>query len=161
MKKFKNIFLFSTIILFFIACEEKSKSGISKMHWDRDSCERCVMVISEKGYAVQIQNPATKENYKFDDIGCAVLWFKETNKDWFDKATILVKDEKSKDWINARLASWTNGNITPMNYGLAAYTKNTFPQSKKSLTFKEAIELIYKQDKEDKLRRKHKLHNKG
>jgi nitrous oxide reductase accessory protein NosL len=161
MKKLSTFLLLFISIIFFIGCEKENDNGLAKMHWDRDMCERCVMVVSEKSYAVQIQNPTTKQIHKFDDIGCAILWFEETNKNWFDQADIWVKDEKSHEWIDAKSAMWTFGNITPMNYGVAAYTKETFPKEKNNLSFKEAIELIHKQDKEDKLRRKHKLHNKG
>lgn len=161
MKKFKTLFLISMISLFFVACEKKSTNQFAKMHWDRDACERCVMVVSEKSYAVQIQDPTTKRHYKFDDIGCAILWFKESQKNWFDNAIIWVKDEKSKEWIDARQAFWTNGNITPMNYGLAAYTVNTLPKDKEKLTFIQAIESINIQDEQDRLRRQHQLHKKG
>ncbi len=160
MKKF-NILLLLFIGLLFIACEKKDKSGLAEIHWDRDACERCVMIMSEKGYAVQIQNPVTKQNHKFDDIGCAVLWFNENKKDWFDTALIFVKDEKSQKWIDARAALWTFGNITPMNYGLAAYLQSTFPKEKKSLNFNQAIEIIQSQDEQDRIRRQHKMHNKG
>ncbi len=160
MKKFNTLsFLF--IALLFIACEKKENNGLSTVKWDRDMCERCVMIISEKAYAVQIEHPTTKKKYKFDDIGCAVLWFKESKQNWFNQANIWVKDEKSKSWINARKALWTYGNITPMNYGLAAYVKETIPKDKKVLDFTKAINIINEQDKEDRLRRQHRLHNKG
>jgi len=161
MKKFKTSLLLFAVCFLFIACEKENDRGLTKIHWDRDSCERCVMIMSEKSYAVQIQNPTTNQKHKFDDIGCAVIWFKENKKDWFDTAIIWVKDQKSQEWINARTASWTHGNITPMDYGLAAYINETFPKDKKILSFKNAIEIINKQDKEDRLKRQHKIHNKG
>lgn len=161
MKKFNLFLLFTALIFLFTACEKKVDNGLAKIHWDRDTCERCVMVMSEKSYAVQIQNPTTKQKFKFDDFGCAVLWFKETNKNWFEEAVIWVKDKKSQKWINARTASWTYGNITPMNYGFAAYTQNTIPINRKIMNFDEAILIIENQDKEDKLKRQHKMHKKG
>ena len=161
MKKFNSFLLLFTVLFLFTACQKKDDNGLAKIHWDRDTCERCVMVISEKNYAVQIQNPVTKQKHKFDDFGCAVLWFKDNSQDWFEKATLWVKDEKTKTWIDARSALWTYGNITPMNYGLAAYTKETFPNEKKVLNFDEAITIINTQDKEDKLKRQHKMHKKG
>jgi len=162
MKKLsKYLFLSIAIIFVLTACEKKQDNALAKMHWDRDACERCVMIISEKGFAVQIENPTTKQKHKFDDIGCAVLWFKDNNQDWFEKANIWVKDEKEKEWINARTALWTNENITPMNYGLAAYSKQTLPQGQKSLNFEEAVQIINQQDHEDRLKRQHKMHKKG
>lgn len=161
MKRFYSfLFLFITVFLL-TGCEKETNNGLAKIHWDRDTCERCVMVISEKGYAVQIENPVNKQKHKFDDMGCAVIWFKQNNYTWFDSAIIWVKDENSKTWINARTALWTTQNITPMNYGLAAYTKETFPLNKKSLNFYEAVETVYNQHSQDNLRRQHQMHNKG
>ena len=161
MKKFKLLLFLSSIVFLFVACEKKISDGLAKIRWDKDSCERCVMVMSEKGFAVQIENPTSKQKHKFDDIGCAVLWFKEHNQNWFKESKIWVKDQKSLDWIDARSALWTYGNITPMNYGLAAYTQKTLPKDKKSLNFEDAIILINKQDHKDKLSRQHKMHKKG
>jgi len=161
MKKFSSLVILFLVAFLFVACQKKENNGLAKVHWDRDNCERCVMVISEKQYAVQIQNPLSKQMHKFDDIGCAVLWFEETQKDWFDKAVIWVKDAKNQDWIDARTASWTYGNITPMNYGLAAYSKQTHPAGKKALNFIEATDIINKQDKQDRMKRQHKMHSKG
>jgi len=168
MKKFSAYFIVIFLASFLLtACEKENDKGFAKIHWDRDTCERCHMVMSEKSYAVQIENPITRQKHKFDDIGCAVLWFAEYQQDWFETANIWVKNEKTQEWINAKTAFWTKNNITPMNYGLAAYTKDTFPQGKKSLSFITAVDMIKQQDHADRLNRKkkihgmHDMHNKG
>ena len=32
----------------FLACEKKAETGVAEVHWDRDMCSRCVMVVSDR-----------------------------------------------------------------------------------------------------------------
>jgi len=129
MKKFS--FLFLTLFLFFgfSGCEKKSIAGVQKMHWDRDMCERCKMAISERKFAAQIIAPKTGKAYKFDDLGCAVLWLKEEKIPWADQAIIWITDAKTGTWMDARKAKYIEGAITPMAYGFAAYSDATLPKA--------------------------------
>jgi len=68
----------------FLGCEQKPTNGPAKIHWDRDMCDRCVMVLSDRKNTLQLQNPTTKKIHKFDDIGCMVLWFEE------EKSTLKI-----------------------------------------------------------------------
>lgn len=105
------------------------------MHWDRDMCERCKMAISERKFAAQIIDPKSGKNYKFDDIGCAVLWMDETKVPWKAQAIIWITDAKTGEWIDARKAKYTDSAITPMAYGFAAYTEKTLPRGAQVLDF--------------------------
>lgn len=136
--------LFSFFILFiFIGCQDKSsQNGLKKMHWDRDICERCKMIISERKFAVQIIDPNTNKHYVFDDLGCAVLWFGESNLNWFEEAKIFIADAVSSKWINAREAIYIADTLTPMGYGLSAYSKETIIENSKPLNFEQAVEKI-------------------
>jgi nitrous oxide reductase accessory protein NosL len=137
MRRF-NFLLFFVGILFFVGstgCEKKQKGVAEQMHWDRDMCERCKMAISERKFAVQIVDPKTDRHYKFDDIGCAVLWMDEEKIPWKDGAIIWITDAKSGKWIDARKARYVAGAITPMAFGFAAYTEETLPQGAKVLDF--------------------------
>lgn len=159
MKDFK-IFNFLILILITLAlssCSEKNPEDMHKIHWDRDMCERCQMVISEKHFAVQIINKKTHKAHMFDDIGCTVLWFKEENHKWFKEAKIWIADAKNGDFIDAREASYTKGNLTPMGYGLKAYSKDTIPKDKEVLSFLQAVENIKKQDELYQKRKKEVL----
>ena len=143
MKKFNYFFWLLFLILSFIGCE-KNSSGIAKMHWDRDMCERCKMAISDRKFAVQIINPKTGKVYKFDDIGCAVLWLKEEKIPWANEAKIYVTDAKSGKWINAKSAKYADDLITPMAYGFGAYSKDTVPKDKKLYDFNYTKAKIFK-----------------
>ncbi len=123
---FKNIFKLLgllSLVLLLSSCEKKISHDHQEMHWDRDMCVRCKMVISERNHAAQVVNLETGQGYKFDDIGCAILWFKEENISWKDSAKIWITDVKTSKWIDARTAFYDNDHITPMAYGFSANEK--------------------------------------
>ena len=125
------------------SCSKKSYDNeAAKMHWDRDMCERCKMAISERKYAVQVVDPKTHKVYKFDDIGCTVLWFDEEHISWKDQAKIWITDAKTGEWIDARTAKYTDDSITPMAYGFAAFTDKTFPKGHKEYAYDYAVKKI-------------------
>lgn len=125
--------------------EEKSKTAAVKMHWDRDMCVRCVMVISDRKNAAQVRNPKNGKTYLYDDIGCVILWFKEEKIAWKDEAVIWVTDVKTGEWINARTAFYDTENITPMGYGFSAHkTKDTIEQGQEIIDFAEVTRRVIK-----------------
>ena len=80
--------------------------------------------------------------YKFDDIGCAVVWL--DGQPWKDDARteIWVTDQHSGEWIDARLASYVTGKVTPMDYGLGAQRE----ASPGAMNFNGAVEQIHAVD---------------
>ncbi len=129
-------------------CSKKSYDNqAAKMHWDRDMCERCKMAVSERKYAVQVIDPQTHKVYKFDDIGCAVLWFDEEHIPWKDQAKIWITDAKIGEWIDARTAKYTDDSITPMAYGFAAFSEATFPQGHKVRDYGYVVKKIFEIEK--------------
>lgn len=104
-------------------CDTKIDLEPKKIHWDRDMCERCKMVLSDRKFSAQAINPDNGRKYVFDDIGCVILWFKENNISWKDRAVIWVNDAKTGELIDARKAFYDALNITPMAYGFGAHTK--------------------------------------
>ena len=151
-RNFLGIFAILSISLF-SGCEKRKKGEVEEIHWDRDMCERCKMVVSERKYAAEIINPKNGKVYKFDDIGCAVLWLDEEHILWKKEAKIWVTDAKTGKWINARTAKYTDDSITPMAYGIAAFDDKTFPKGHKVLNFKEVVELIKKIEAKNNERR--------
>ncbi len=143
MKRFSLILLTGLFVLFgFSGCDKKPVGAAAQMHWDRDMCERCKMAISERRFAAQVIDPRTGKVYKFDDLGCAVLWMDEEKIPWREKAILWITDAKTGEWIDARKALYMEGAITPMAYGLAAYSKKTLPKGTRPVDFKTAIERI-------------------
>jgi len=113
------------LVLFFFGfggCEKQDPTAVHKLHWDRDMCERCKMVVSERHHAVQVIDPKGHA-HMFDDIGCTVLWLDEEKIPWAERAKIWITDADSGKWIDARTAFYDAYNITPMAYGLGAHEK--------------------------------------
>ena len=131
MRYMARFLLFSLFFLLsFSACEKREAGAPEEMHWDRDMCERCKMAISERKFAAQIINPQNGKVYKFDDIGCAVLWMDETQIPWREQAIIWVIDASTGKWIDAKKAHYSDDSITPMAFGFAAYSDKTAPKGK-------------------------------
>ena len=121
------------------------------IRWGEDTCARCDMSIVDAYHAVEIINPTTKKVYKFDDIGCAVLWlYKEHKFKWAKKAVIWVTSAKNGAWIPAKSACWVSGQITPMGFGFGAY-KEKPKQYKKCIPWKQLVKEIFaKEEKFEK-----------
>ncbi|HHO65927.1 MAG TPA: hypothetical protein ENJ71_05360 [Epsilonproteobacteria bacterium] len=133
-----KIFFFSLLLVVgFGGCEKKQISTeLQEVHWDRDMCERCKMVTSDRHHTVQVINPKTGKAHMFDDIGCALLWFKEENIAWEDQAKVWITDNETGKWIDARTAYYDAGNVTPMAYGFAAHEhKKSIQEGKEVISY--------------------------
>ena len=120
----KTFLLSLLLVSTFTGCEKKQiTTEMHEVHWDRDMCERCKMVTSDRHHSVQIINPKTGKAYMFDDIGCMFLWFDEEKITWKDQAKVWITDVDTAKWIDAREAFYSFGNVTPMAYGFAAHSK--------------------------------------
>ena len=141
-----NLFFISLIILVTLTgCEKKISTQLQDIHWDRDMCERCKMVVSDRRHTVQVINPADGRHYMFDDIGCTVLWFKDEKITWEDQAKIWITDFTSGKWIDAKIAYYESANITPMAYGFAAHESlGTVQEKNNSIDFKMMSQKIIK-----------------
>ena len=139
---FRYIFIVVILLLSVAACNDK-QTGPADVKWDRDSCSRCQMMLSERNFSAQVRVfPEGKRSrvHKFDDIGCAVLWLDKQQAYKADSKTeIWVNDYKTREWINARQAWYIKDEITPMGYGLGAQLQ----QADGALNYDEAIKHIY------------------
>jgi hypothetical protein len=120
MRKFSYLF-FLFLAFTFLGCEKKITTELHDVHWDRDMCERCAMVVSDRKHTAQVINPIDGRSYMFDDIGCWVLWVQENQISWEKEAVIWITDGNTGEWINARTAFYSTENITPMAYGFMAH----------------------------------------
>jgi len=140
MKKIKLI-IAPFILILSLGCESKTDSGIAKIHWDRDMCARCVMVVSDRHNTVQLQNPITKKQHVFDDIGCMAIWFSNTKPSFKDSVKIWVNDASNGEFIDARTAFYTTKNITPMSFGFSAYKlKPAIKEDVEVISYDEVVE---------------------
>ena len=148
MRLFKYHFLVIGILLSFSACEREVSNDLKTVHWDRDMCERCKMVVSDRTHAVQVIDPQSGRSHMFDDIGCTVLWFDDEKIAWASSAKIWITDVITGKWIDAREALYDTNNITPMAYGFAAHENNsTIKAGEEIVDFTEATRRIFEIEK--------------
>jgi len=146
MKKLFFLLGLSVTLLNFVGCDKKPISTQAReVHWDRDMCTRCAMVVSDRNNTTQAINPANGKVYMFDDIGCMVLWFDNENIKWKDKAVIWITDATTGKWIDARKAFYDTENITPMAYGFCAHkSKDTIAQGQEIIDYDEVVKRVKK-----------------
>ena len=127
--------------LILLGCSEPA-SGPVEVKWDRDSCERCRMVLSDRNHSAQVRGgPENGKSrvYKFDDFGGAVLWL--ADKPWKDdaKTEIWVNDHRDGRWIDARKAWYISGQVTPMEFGLGAQDSEV----ENGMNYADAVDYIH------------------
>ncbi|MEJ1298746.1 MAG: hypothetical protein RPU64_11535 [Candidatus Sedimenticola sp. (ex Thyasira tokunagai)] len=131
------------LLLLLSACSGDPGTGAKEVKWDRDACERCRMVLSDRVHSAQVRfypvGGKRSKELKFDDIGCAALWLEDKPFKDDSKTEIWVTDHRSGDWIDARKAHYVKGHLTPMEYGLGAQLTAT-PDS---LDYSQALEDIH------------------
>jgi nitrous oxide reductase accessory protein NosL len=153
MNVVKLLFI-SLLLLGINGCEKKKiTTALHEVHWDRDMCERCKMVTSDRHHAVQVINPKDGKSYMFDDIGCALLWFDDEKIQWKDEAKIWITDVDTKEWIDARTAYYDADNITPMAYGFAAHASKE--HLKNPIVYKALFKKVLEIEQKNNNRRAH------
>lgn len=95
-------------------------TGPEAVAWERDACEHCRMIISERQFATELRS-AKGRLYKFDDVGCAVHWAKRQGWSEADVAEFWVMSyDDGATWLDARKAFFLVNVRSPMNYNFAA-----------------------------------------
>lgn len=138
------------------ACSENG-TGPVEVKWDRDACERCRMVLSDRYHAAQIRGgPAGKKArvYKFDDIGGAIVWLQD--KAWKDDTgtELWVNDYRDGRWIDGHRASYVSGQRTPMDFGIGAQDDAT----EGGMTFQQARHHVLEIESQRQLKINNKTH---
>ena len=137
----RRILLLAVFIVFITACGDNIQTGPVDAKWDRDACERCQMMLSDRNFSAQVRVfPPNKRSkvYKFDDLGCAVLWLDQKEFKDDPNTEIWVNDYKTRNWIDAKKAWYIKDEISPMGYGLGAQSQAAagaldFSQAKKHI----------------------------
>jgi nitrous oxide reductase accessory protein NosL len=99
------------------SCGGEPESGPGPVAWDRDECEHCRMLLSDRSFATQLR---TRDGrlHRFDDVGCALLWAHEHASE--EPSEIWVRDMDASGWLDAREARFVEGQRSPMGYGYGA-----------------------------------------
>jgi hypothetical protein len=56
--------------------------GMAEIKWDRETCPRCSMVISDRRFAAELRGGPKDTVVKFDDIGCFTFWVRDKIKEY-------------------------------------------------------------------------------
>ena len=134
----RKLLLMITTLLVTLSCSQQ-ETGPVEVKWDRDGCERCRMVLSDRYHAAQLRSGEEGKKskvFKFDDLGCAVIWLQD--KPWRDNAEVWVNDFKTGEWLDARKSYFISGQITPMEFGLGAQAM----ASDQALNFEQTVKYI-------------------
>jgi copper chaperone NosL len=118
------------------ACGQKGDwpEGMVEIKWDRDTCVRCNMVISDRRFAAEMRGGEKNTVFKFDDIGCLAFWLRDKAQQFpwiLEPATRLWVAEytgkagETGRWLDARSAQYLGGRVSPMGYNYAA---GAYPQ---------------------------------
>jgi copper chaperone NosL len=103
-----------------VACPQSPTTGPGEIKWDRQTCERCQMVISERRFAAQTRKTGERRTYAFDDVGCALLWLDQQGVVDLDSSQeVWVHDAAGEHWVDGHSAHFDEGHHTPMGYGFA------------------------------------------
>lgn len=119
-RRFRHGFAALLGIAFLAACQKDPGTGPAQVKWDRDTCERCRMAVSDRKYAAQVRGGPKRRVFQFDDIGCAVFWLKDQPWAAAPETEIWVTDYRSGKWLDATKACYVGGKTTPMYYGFGA-----------------------------------------
>ena len=58
--------LLSVLFIFVIGCAPEDVTGPGEVRWDRETCERCSMALSDRSFAAQVRGaPAEKRTACF------------------------------------------------------------------------------------------------
>ena len=117
-----GLFLLTPMAASLQACGRSTwPEGMVEIKWDRDTCTRCKMVISDHRFAAEARSPQG-EVFKFDDVGCLAFWLK--GQAWAKEARLWVADasvaSSEASWLDATQANYVSGKRSPMGYNFAA-----------------------------------------
>jgi len=129
-------------------CSAQEATGPAEVRWDRETCTRCAMALGDRLSAAQVRGAAAGQPtrvYKFDDIGCAVIWL--DSQAWKDDARteIWVTHRATGQWLDARLASFIPGVRSSMGFGLGAQSE----PAPEAMDFERARQYIYTVEKRE------------
>lgn len=126
-----------------VGCDKSVNLDPVNPAWDRDTCTRCNMLISDHHFTAQIVNPQTGDHFSFDDLGCALDWLNKTHPTWAKDALIYATDAQGEGWVNIQKGVIATPFVTPMSFGLGVVASaDKLPTDKKVVTLEEAQALV-------------------
>jgi hypothetical protein len=98
-------------------------TGPVPVPFDRVRCARCGMLVSDPGFAGQIQTSDGQVLY-FDDPGCVLLHAHEHSP---EELTLYFRHMTEDRWLTVDEVRFVPAESTPMEYGLGAAMRGITP----------------------------------
>ena len=102
------------------ACKEQTE-GPEDIHWGRETCAICGMIISDARFAAEVRGGPDRALIKFDDVGDAVHWL--SVQPWKNEENVefwVMDSNTGADWLEARNVFYHTDAVSPMDYGYRA-----------------------------------------
>lgn len=120
------------------ACSGKINTDAKDPKWDRDVCEACKMLVSDKHFTAQMVDSSTGKRYYFDDLGCLFNWLAKQKPEVASRAVFYATDAKSGKWVDVNKGVIAETFVTPMSFGFGVFaSEKDVPADKKILTVDE------------------------
>ena len=122
-KQSRSLYLLVACLLLLAGCGAPRTDRPGEIRYGSDVCAECRMIIGEKRFSAAAAD-TQGEILKFDDIGCMRM---HESKAGAAPSSYWVHDHATEEWINGKDAFFVqaDGLITPMGYGLAAFSTRT------------------------------------
>ncbi len=119
----------------------QARGGPVAVHWDREPCTNCRMMISDRRFAAQLSGGPGVSTFKFDDLGCAISWLER--QPWGRDATVKVwvtdpEPAASVHWSDAADGRFRRRRGSPMGYDFAPTTADD-PQGVRFADVRKAV----------------------
>ena len=97
-------------------------------HWDHTRCARCAMLISEPGFAAQVQRrDGTVLHY--DDPGCLLVHGSAARGALSDAHAVWFHHRREDRWLSLDEVGFLPTRHSPMDFGLAAVARSSHPDA--------------------------------
>jgi septum formation inhibitor MinC len=100
------------------------------------------MALSDPRNSAQIIDAKTGNAFMFDDLGCAIAWLNENQPAWRNEAIVYVNDATDGAWLKLEEAVLATPYITPMSFGIAAFSHREKVEADKTVVSAQEAEKI-------------------
>jgi copper chaperone NosL len=94
--------------------------GPQPIAWDQEACAECHMLISERGFAAQLQT-TSGQTLNFDDPACLMMYVARQHP---SVRAVYFRDSESTRWLRSDEAAFVRSAQSPMGRGLEAVSSS-------------------------------------
>lgn len=138
-----------------MSCEKTDTSQAPEIHFGRDVCDVCGMIISDERYAAALwvrEAPGEERPMRFDDVGEMLQWQREHGEGLPISSFVWTYDTRL--WLPAESAIYVHSAEmqTPMAFGIAACSTREEAQALAEAhtgqiqTYEDAVEQVAQPD---------------